>query len=32
MGNWKLEKEATVDGRYLYFWRVPPKGTPPQVE
>lgn len=32
MGNWKPEKETTVDGRYLYFWRVPPKGTPPPAE
>lgn len=26
MGDWKPEKEATVDGRVIYLWRVPARG------
>jgi len=29
MGDWKAEKEVDVDGRKIYFWRIP--ATPPSV-
>ncbi|WP_066682496.1 class I SAM-dependent methyltransferase [Sphingomonas sp. CCH9-E2] len=26
MGDWEPEKEATIDGRTIYYWTVPPRG------
>lgn len=30
MGNWKPDKEETVDGRRIYLWTIPPKDKQPK--
>ena len=28
MGSWKPQQTLTIDGRSIYFWTIPAKGTP----